>query len=64
MYADRYDITQPAFEDIYNIVKDGMINSRCGFYINGNIIDDYQNGRLTLDEAIALIQRGSRDLVE
>lgn len=57
MYADRYDITQPAFEDIYNIVKDGMINSRCGFYINGNIIDDYQNGRLTLDEAIALIQR-------
>lgn len=57
MYADRYDISQPAFEDIYNVVKDGKIVGTGGFYLNSDIINNYQNGRLSLDEAVAAIQR-------
>lgn len=56
MYADCYDISQPAFEDIYHIMQEGML-VETGFYLNGDIVDDYQNGRLSLDEAVAAIQR-------
>jgi ABC-type glycerol-3-phosphate transport system substrate-binding protein len=57
MYEERYDITQPAFEDIYNIMKNGDVSHTGGFFPSLDIIDDYQNDRLTLDEAITAIQR-------
>jgi len=56
MYANVYDITQPAFDDVYNIMSNGIINSS-RFYPSNVIIDDYISGKLTLNEAIAKIQR-------
>jgi hypothetical protein len=56
MYADKYDITQPAFEDIYNIISNGMFKNST-FFPSDSIITDYQSGKLTLDEAVAAIQR-------
>ncbi len=56
MYADHYDINQPAFEDIYQIMKEGILRER-SFFVSNDIVDDYQNGRLTLDEAVTKIQR-------
>ncbi|NLJ96051.1 MAG: hypothetical protein GX321_02765 [Clostridiales bacterium] len=56
MYKDHYDITQPGFEDVYNIYQNGVLDDY-QYVLNNTIVDDYQNGRLTLDEAVAAIQR-------
>jgi ABC-type glycerol-3-phosphate transport system substrate-binding protein len=56
MYEGHYDTTQPAFEDVFNIIQDGVIR-KASYNLNGNIIDDYQNGRFSLDEAVGAIQR-------
>ncbi|NLJ97426.1 MAG: carbohydrate ABC transporter substrate-binding protein [Clostridiales bacterium] len=56
MYEGKYNTEQVAFIDIYNIINDGFL-TESNYLLNYTIIDDYQNGRLTIDEAIAKIQR-------
>ncbi|GHV06027.1 hypothetical protein FACS1894217_03920 [Clostridia bacterium] len=57
MYEKQYDISSPTFDDIYNIMSNGVIISVPFPYGAQEYIDDYQNGRLTLDEAVAVQQR-------
>ena len=55
-YSDIFDINSKQFEQLYNIFDNGRI-------VTNNIessrtdIDEYQSGRVTLDEAIAMYQR-------
>lgn len=55
-YEGAYDITLPAVKDIYEIFKNGKQNTPSYPY-DWAIVDDYQQGRLTLEEAIERVQR-------
>lgn len=56
MYELHYDINQPAFTDIYQIMKNGiLLGDR--YSISDTVIDDYQNNRLSIEETIHAIQR-------
>ncbi len=56
IYEGHYDTTQPAFDDLYSIMEEGVLrNNR--YILTDNPIVEYQNGRLTLDEAVEFIQR-------
>lgn len=57
MYEKVYDISSLTFNDLYNIMSDGMTLKTPFPYGIQEYIDDYQNGRLTLDEAVAVQQR-------
>jgi len=56
-YTNYYDTNLPVFSDIYNIMKDGTIVKHPIPAISDQFIDDYQKGRLTLDETIDYLQR-------
>jgi len=56
IYADAYDISQPAFMDVFDIMSNGII-SNVSFNPSDTIINDYISGKLTLNEAVAKIQR-------
>lgn len=56
LYPERYMPDSNVFNEVYNIYENGFIQTR---YLPSlrNDIDEYQNGRLTIDEAIAMYQR-------
>lgn len=55
-YSEEYDITLPAVQDLYQLFSNGMIGGM--LYPNYNsVVADYQEGRLSLDEAINALQR-------
>ena len=57
-YEGYYDMTIPVYHDIYELFKNGGTYSICLPHRERmNIIYEYQHGNLTLDEAIAEIQR-------
>lgn len=55
-YSGTYDITLPVIQDLYRLFEDGMIGESVypDYY---SIVNDYQEGRYTLDEAINALQR-------
>jgi len=57
-YEGRYDMSLPVFQDLYDIYRNGAVVSNL-FLGNEDqsIIDDYQGGNLTLEEALEEIQR-------
>ena len=55
-YPDSYMKDTQMFSDVYDICKNGFV-SEYTIYSSRNDIDEYQNGRITLDEAIAMYQR-------
>ena len=56
LYGEKYYSNTRAFEDIYSIASECVLmNSGIGSSFPD--IDEYQNGRATLDEAIAMYQR-------
>ena len=56
VYENFYDISLPATKELYEIFKDGRISANSYPYYQA-IIFDYQEGRLSLDEAVARLQR-------
>jgi len=56
-YKDEYDTDLPIFTDIYNIIKDGTISRIPAPITSFMFVNDYQYGRLSLDEVIDIIQR-------
>lgn len=56
VYEGFYDMSQPAAQDVYNIFKEGTL-SMPGYPYYFSIVNDYQEGRLTLDEAVNRLQR-------
>lgn len=56
IYEGFYDMSQPAAQDVYNIFKEGTL-SMPGYPYYFSIVNDYQEGRLTLDEAVNRLQR-------
>ena len=56
MYEKAYDITLPVVMDIYEMYKNGKQGAPTYPY-HMTIIDDYQTGKLTLEEAIERVQR-------
>lgn len=58
VYWETYDVEQPAFQDLYELFAGGVINPYPSSYLYSDlVVDDYQNGRLTLDEALDRLQR-------
>ncbi len=55
-YPDSYQKETQLFDDVYEISKNGFV-SDYQLFSTRNDIDDFQNGRATLDEAIAIYQR-------
>lgn len=55
-YPDRYYPDSELFNDFYEIAKNGAVY-QTGLGGTHNDIEEYQNGRATLDEAIAMYQR-------
>lgn len=55
-YGDFYDFSQSAVQDLYNLFRDGRVVYG-GYQDVFQIIDDYQNDRLSLDEAINKLER-------
>lgn len=55
-YPNKYKPESELFNDYYNIAKNGFINDYSLFTAH-NDIDDYQNGTITLDEAVEMYQR-------
>lgn len=55
-YSETYDITLPVIQDLYRLFEEGMIGESVypNYY---SIVNDYQEGRYTLDEAIDALQR-------
>lgn len=57
-YSDKYMTDTEVFKDYYNIVAKGFIVDYCiGSYQYRYDVDDYRNGKITADEAIAEYQR-------
>ncbi len=56
-YNEFIDITLPVFNDIFEIHKNGFIKTGYIPEYQDDFIANYQQGRLTLDEAVALKQR-------
>lgn len=60
VYRGTYDMELPAFQDLYQLFSGGSAhlpdNAVYPYYYS--IVDDYQNGKLTLDEALDTLQRG------
>lgn len=58
VYRETCDVELPAFQDLYELFAGGMINPYPNSYpYYDYVVDDYQNGRLTLDEALDKLQR-------
>lgn len=58
IYREAYDVELPAFQDLYQLFAGGaMYMYPDGYPDYYAIVDDYQNGRLTLDEALDRLQR-------
>ncbi len=55
-YPDSYYPDSELFNDFYEIAKNGAVY-QTGLGGTHNDIEEYQNGRITLDEAIAMYQR-------
>jgi ABC-type glycerol-3-phosphate transport system substrate-binding protein len=56
-YEGYYDMSQPVYQDIHNLFRDGILWDGFFQYQRADIPMDYQNGKLTLDEAVDEIQR-------
>ena len=56
MYGERFDFSQQKIMDIFQVLQNGTLYLQSGIY-QAKIIVDYQNERITLDEAIERIQR-------
>ena len=56
MYEGIYDMSVPVMQDIYSIVKEGVFGESSYPFLF-DLVNDYQQGRYTLDEAIEKIQR-------
>ena len=55
-YPEKYHPESEIFSDFYDIVKNGYINKYVIFTSHPDI-EEYQNGRATLEEAVAMYQR-------
>ena len=58
-YTNFYDINSPCFNDLYEIFANGAINETPypSWEAQGDIIVDYQNERLTLDDVVSQLNR-------
>jgi len=57
-YNGHYDMSVPAYRDIYDIFSNGAaIEDTADLGLTWTNFDDYQNGKITLDEAVKEIQR-------
>jgi hypothetical protein len=56
-YWDTYDTNLLVFGDMYDLFKNGFILTIPSPNLSNQFIDDYQRGRLTLDEVIDVLQR-------
>jgi len=56
-YNDYYDTTLLVFDDLYSIFENGIINKIPIPNPSNQFVDDYQRGRVNLDEVINIIQR-------
>jgi ABC-type glycerol-3-phosphate transport system substrate-binding protein len=58
-YANLYDLGNPCFDDLYAVFANGAVNESP--YprddANGQIVDDYQASRLTIDQVVGELQR-------
>ena len=58
VYRESYDVGLPAFQDLYELFAGGTVNPYpSGYPYYFMIVDEYQTGRLTLDEALDKLQR-------
>ena len=55
-YPENYLPESQLFADIYNICKNGYISAYQVNTVHGDI-EEYQNGKITLDKAIEMYQR-------
>lgn len=56
VYPERYMTDSHIFSDVHSIYENGFLQTHF-LSSTRNDIDEYQNGRITLDEAIAMYQR-------
>lgn len=56
-YAEKYDIHAPWFEDVFCIYEQGAVYEALLSNSDYAYIDEYQNGRWTLDETIEYLER-------
>ena len=56
VYPERYMTDSDIFSDVHSIYENGFLQTHF-LSSTRNDIDEYQNGRITLDEAIAMYQR-------
>jgi|GEM_PF-762641 len=57
MYEGHYDMSIPAYADLHGINKNGGILMGAYPIAHEDFVDEYQHGRLTAEEAIAVKQR-------
>ena len=55
-YPERYHPESEIFSDFYDIAKNGYV-SKYVIFTSHSDIEEYQNGRATLEEAVAMYQR-------
>lgn len=56
LYEERYDITLPAVQDMYQLFKDGYL-SGVSYPYPDTFVLEYQEGRLTLEETLEKMER-------
>jgi len=57
-YDGHYDMSIPVYQDLHNIFREGAaIEDVFALSEVNTIVDEYQNGRVTLQEAVDEIQR-------
>jgi len=57
-HEGHYDMSLPVYQDIHNIMSDCVAITQAMFqYERYLLVDEYQSGRMTLDEVVDEIQR-------
>jgi len=58
-YNGHYDMSLPVFRDLYDIYSNGAVINKCflGYEDYQLLVDEYQDGKLTLEETLGEIQR-------